>query len=50
MCSNIYAYKKERASKQTVRQLDTNAHANFPLAEHAAYQCIENGESKICQH
>ena len=30
----------------TVRPLETNAHANFPLAENAAYQCIENGEGK----
>ena len=28
---------------QTARLLETNAHANFPLAENAAYQCIKNG-------
>ena len=27
---------------QTARPLETNAHANFPLAENAAYQCMEN--------
>ena len=25
------------------RPLETNAHANFPMVENAAYQCIENG-------
>ena len=29
--------------EQTARPLETNAHANFPLADNAAYQCIENG-------
>ena len=24
------------------RQLETNAHANFPIAENTAYQCMEN--------
>ena len=24
------------------RPLETNAHANFPMAENAAYQCMEN--------
>ena len=28
--------------EQTARQLETNAHANFPIAENAAHQCIEN--------
>ena len=28
---------------QTAHRLETNAHANFPLAENLAYQCIENG-------
>ena len=32
--------------EQTASQLETNAHANFPMAENAAYQCIENGEGK----
>ena len=29
--------------EQTVRQLETNAHANFTMAENAAYQCMANG-------
>ena len=29
--------------EQTARPLETNAHANFPMAENAAYQCMENG-------
>ena len=32
--------------EQTARQLETNAHANCPMAENAAYQCMENGEGK----
>ena len=32
--------------EQTVRQLETNAHANFPMAEYTAYQCMENGGGK----
>ena len=28
---------------QTAHPLQTNAHANFPMAENAAYQCMENG-------
>ena len=28
--------------EQTARPLETNAHANFPMAENAAYQCMEN--------
>ena len=30
----------------TAHQLETNAHANFPMAENAAYQCMENGVGK----
>ena len=29
--------------EQTARQLETNAHANFPMAVNVAYQCMENG-------
>ena len=32
--------------EQTARPLKTNAHANFPMAENAAYQCMENGGGK----
>ena len=32
--------------EQTVRPLETNAHDNFPMAETAAYQCMENGGGK----
>ena len=32
--------------EQTARQLETNAHANFPMAENAAYQYMENGVGK----
>ena len=32
--------------EQTSCQLETNAHANFPKAEIAAYQCMENGGGK----
>ena len=28
---------------QTAHKLETNAHANFPIAENLAYQCVENG-------
>ena len=28
--------------EQTARPLETNVHANFPMAENAAYQCMEN--------
>ena len=28
---------------QTARKLKTNAHANFPMPESLAYQCMENG-------
>ena len=30
----------------TARPLETNAHANFPMAENTAYQCMENGWAK----
>ena len=32
--------------EQTARPLETNAHANFHLAENLAYQCMENGGGK----
>ena len=32
--------------KQTARPLETNAHANFHMAENVAYQCMENGGGK----
>ena len=32
--------------EQTARPLETNAHANLPMAENAAYQCTENGRGK----
>ena len=32
--------------EQTDRSLETNALANFPMAENAAYQCMENGVGK----
>ena len=32
--------------EQTARPLETNAHANFPMAENAAYQCMEIGGGK----
>ena len=28
---------------QTAHKLETNAHANFLMAENLAYQCMENG-------
>ena len=36
--------------EHTARALGTNAHANFPMAENAAYQCMENGGGETCQH
>ena len=33
--------------EQTARTLETNAHANFLMAENAAYQCIVNGGGKL---
>ena len=32
--------------EQTARPLETNAYANFPMAENAVYQCMENGGGK----
>ena len=32
--------------EQTACQLETNAHANFTMADNAAYQCTENGGGK----
>ena len=32
--------------EQTASPLEKSAHANFPMAENAAYQCIENGGGK----
>ena len=32
--------------EQTASPLETNAHANFPMAVNAAYQCMENGGGK----
>ena len=32
--------------EQTDRPLETNAHANFPMADNTAYQCMENGGGK----
>ena len=32
--------------EQTARPLETNAHANFTMAENATYQCMENGGGK----
>ena len=32
--------------EKTARPLETNTHANFPMAENAAYQCMENGGGK----
>ena len=33
--------------EQTARPLETNAHANFPMAANAEYQCKENGGWKL---
>ena len=32
--------------EQTAHKLETNARANFPMAENLAYQCMENGGDK----
>ena len=32
---------------QTAHKLETNAYANFPVAENLAFQCMENGGSKM---
>ena len=34
----------------TAHKLETNAHANFPMAENLAYQCMENGERNMHAH
>ena len=31
---------------QTAHKLETNARANFPMAENLAYQCMENEREK----
>ena len=31
---------------QTAHKLETNARANFPMAENLSYQCMENGGKK----
>ena len=37
--------------EQTARPLETNALANFPMAENAAYQYMENGGGgETCPH
>ena len=33
---------------QTAHKLETNARANFPMAETLSYQCMENGGAKTC--
>ena len=33
--------------EQTARPLETNDNVNFPMAENAAYQCMENGGGKV---
>ena len=32
--------------EQTARPLEKNVYANFPMAENAGYQCMENGGGK----
>ena len=32
---------------QSAHKLETNAHANFPMAENLAYQCMENGRRNM---
>ena len=32
---------------QTAHKLETNAHANFPMAENLASQCMENGRRNL---
>ena len=32
--------------EQTARPLETNAHANFPISENPANECMENGGGK----
>ena len=31
---------------QTAHKIETNARANFPMAENLTYQCMENGREK----
>ena len=33
-------------NEQTARPIETNAHANFPISENAANQCMENDRGK----
>ena len=33
--------------RQTAHKLETNARANFPMAENFAYQCMENGRRNM---
>ena len=33
-------------SEETASPSETNAHADFPMAENTAYQCMENGGGK----
>ena len=35
---------------QTDHKLVTKAHANFPMAENLAYQCMENGARNMSTH
>ena len=35
---------------QTAQKLETNARANFPMAENLAYQCMENGVRNMSTH
>ena len=43
--------KHQKASlveiEQTARKLETNAHANFLMAENMAYQCMEDGRCNM---
>ena len=43
-------FKEQKAClveiEQTARPIETNAHANIPMVENAAYQCMENGGGK----
>ena len=34
-------------SGPTAQKLETNAHANFPMAENLSYQCMENGGTRM---
>ena len=35
---------------QTAHKVETNARANFPMAENLAYQCMENGGGEKHAH